>query len=146
MIDHFVVGDDLGGEHFLKLGASVGAMRAELVDEDDLITGMVAKRFEQPGDDPFVGSGTGIIREGDHHAIGPAKAFTERWAADRVLERVKKGSFLVGEWDAFSWFNDRGLVVGALDFVKASAEGERDAQLATWYRHRSIGWSLVSSV
>ena len=127
VIDHFVVSDDLGGEHFFKLGGSVGAMRAELVDEDDLITGMVAKSFEQPGDEAFVGSGTRVVREGNHHAIGPTKALSERRAADGVLERVKKGSFLVGEWDAFSWSNDRGLVVGALNLVKASAKGERDA-------------------
>ena len=127
VIDHFVVSDDLGGEHFFKLGESVGAMRAELVDEDDLITRMVAQSFEQPGDDAFVGSGTRVVREGNHHAIGPTKSLSERRAADGVLERVKKGSFLVGEWDAFSWFNDRGLAVGALNLVKASAKGEWDA-------------------
>jgi hypothetical protein len=40
---------------------------------------------------------------------------------------VKKGSFLVGEWKAFSRFNDSGVVVGALDLVKASAEGKWNA-------------------
>ena len=126
VIDHFVVSDDLGGEHFFKLGASIGAMRAELVDEDDLITGMVAKSFEQPGDDPFVGSGTGVVSERDHHTIAGAQASTQRETVDGVLERVKKGSFLVGEWNAFSWFNDRGLVVGALNLVEASTKGEWD--------------------
>ena len=38
-----------------------------------------------------------------------------------------KGSFFVGEGTAFSRFNDSGVVVGALDLVKASAEGEWDA-------------------
>ena len=103
VIDHFVVSDDLGGEHFFKLGASVGAMRAELVDEDDLITGVVAKSFEQPGDDPFVGSGTGVVSERDHHAIAGPQASAQRETVDGVLERVKKNSFLIGEWDAFSW-------------------------------------------
>jgi hypothetical protein len=102
-------------------------MRAELVDEDNLVTGVVTKRFEKPGDDAFVGSGTRVIREGNHHAIGPTKTLSERRAADGVLERVKKGSFLVGEWNASSWFNDRGLVVGALDLVEASAEGKWNA-------------------
>ena len=78
VVDDFVVGDNLSGEHLLELSASVWAMRAELVDEDNLVTGMVTKRFEKPGDDTFVRSGTGIIRERDHHAIARAEIFTQR--------------------------------------------------------------------
>ena len=134
VVDDFVVSDDLGGKHFFELSPTVGTVRAGLVDENDPITGMVTEGFKQPRDDAFVGSGARVVRKRDHHTIGLAKTLPEWRATDGMRERVKKGSFLIGERDAFSWFNDRGLMVGRLDLVKASAKGERDTHGCSQFR------------
>ena len=134
VVDDFVVSDDLGGEHVFELGPTVGTMRAGLVDENDPITRMVTKSFEQPRDDAFVGSGARVVRKRDHHTIGLTKTLPEWRVTDGMRKRMKKGSILIGERDAFSWFDDRSLMIGALDLVQATTKGERDAHGFSQFR------------
>ena len=134
VVDDFVVSDDLGGEHVFELSPTVGTMRAGLVDENDPITRMVTEGFKQPRDDAFVGIGARVVRKRDHHTIGLTKTLPEWRVTDGMRKRMKKGSFLIGERDAFSWFDDRSLMVGALDLVQATTKGERDAHGFSQFR------------
>ena len=114
MIEYAIVVDDFGCEHCLQFLPRVGSVRAELVEQCNVVI-WPAEILEQPGNDPVIGCGAGEVREGDANLRIRWDALEQRLAADRVFKRVEHGHLLIGQAVDVRWLNDRRAIVGNLD-------------------------------
>ncbi len=128
VVQDAVLGDDLGGKHALELGLRVGAMRAELVEEGDLVAlnAVGMEVFQQPRDDAVVGSGAGDVREEDRDPGAGAEGVGQGRRPHGMGERVEEGALFVRQSGAVGGFDDLGAAVREFDIQDALSVRERD--------------------
>ena len=84
VIEYAIVGDDFRREHCLQFLPRVGPVRAELVQQRDVVI-WPAEMLEQPRDDSVVRRRAGDVGEGDADFRVRRDALEQRLAADWVL-------------------------------------------------------------
>ena len=136
VIEYAVVGDDFRREHCLQFLPRVGPVRAELVQQRDVVI-WPAEMLEQPGDDSVVRRRAGKVREGDANLRGRRDAIEQRLAADRFLQRVDDGFFFIGQAVDVRWLDDRRAIVGNFDGKMAGTVCQVDC-------HAKRGGSVTS--
>jgi hypothetical protein len=91
VIEHAIVRYNCRREQFLQFRARVGPMRAELVEQGDILARHMREMLEQPRDDPLIRCGASNVAETDADAVGPFDRFMKRRRADRIFQRTDHG-------------------------------------------------------
>ena len=120
VIEHAIVGDDFRREHGLQFLPRVGPVRAELVQQRDVVA-WPAEMLEQPRDDPVVRCRAGDVGERNADFRVWRDAFKQRLAADRFLQRAEHGRLFIGQAGDVRRLDDCRSVVGNLDGKMAGA-------------------------
>ena len=112
VVEHAVVGDDLRREHCLQLLPRVGAVRAELVQERDVVI-WPAEMLEQPGDDSVVRRRAGDVGEGDaDFCVSGEMRSSNGWLPIGFLKRA--------EYGRLSHRPSRSMCAGSMTVVRSS--------------------------
>ena len=109
VVQHPVLRHDVGRQHLLQLRPGVGTMRAELVEQGDLVP-LDALGFqigEEPGDQAMVGGGAGNVGEQDDDASARLEPCRQRRAAGGGFEGGNHRRALVGQARTMRWLDDR---------------------------------------
>ena len=120
VIEHAIVGNDFRREHGLQFLPRVGTVRAELVQQRDVVA-WPAEMLKQPRDDSVVRCRAGDVGKGDADFCVRRDAFKQRLAADRFLQRIEQGCLFIGQAVDVRRLDDRRSVVGNLNGKMAGA-------------------------
>src|ERR1051326_579455 len=90
-------------------------MRAELIQQNNILSRNLFEIFEQPGNQPMIWCCPGMIGKSDANARPEFQPFTQRTRADRIVQRAQNSLLLIRERGFRGWLNYGRAAIGKFD-------------------------------
>ena len=97
VIQAAIIRDDLGSQQLLEFGLCIWTMRAEGIEERDILArgAGVFQIREQPRDEPLIRSGAGAVGVDDRDARARRDAFPKRRSSDGIFQCSHEAGVLI---------------------------------------------------
>ena len=99
-------------------------MRAELIQQRDILARELGQILQQPRNDPLVGRGAGDVGERDADFVGRLDPFAQRLGGNRRLQRRHDGGLFIRQAGIMRWGDDRDAIVRQIELQMAAAVSE----------------------